>query len=319
MRTAGIAIGLVVASSALLSAAPARAADAIVDVGWWTRSPSQTAPDGGFAVAVAPDGPVTVAALRVTLDGLATASVEAVETGGLNQAGAFLQACPTADPWEPVEGGALDVAPEADCAAGSVALVRDAGARRWRADLGPLVEGDVLSVVIVAGEAPEGGLTAPVFDVRLAAPVVATTASAPSGDAGSGASTNGTTGSGATSGTSPTGGPSLTSPPMSAIGSPSAGFGSGDTSVIPTPATPSAAASPGSAPQPLAPVAGDEVALGTDAGTGQVEPSFTPLTSSAGEIEPRWGQALFFVVVSAVAAVTVAFGNRWRRLRGATA
>lgn len=352
MRARRPFVGLLAASlvlpvaATLAGAAPAAAAEPVVEVGWWTRSPSQAAPEGGFAVAAGPDGASTVAAIRVTLPGLSSASLTAVEDGGLNQGAAAVQACPTADPWTPTAGGDLAEAPEADCEAGSVALTRDAESTSWTGDLTPLVRNGALSVVLVPGEASGAAMLG--FDVRFAAPEITATSDDTGDDAGSlgGESTGGgTTSDGTTSGSSGSGssdsgtdgsGGSTSSSGADAAPSPvaiapstgssfgttaSSGFGSSPSSsagasftASPPPVAPVAT---GSAPQPLVEGSAEEVALAPTAAGEQTAATFTPLSGGGEPVEPRWGQALFFVILSAFAGVAVAGGSRLRRRRGA--
>ncbi len=328
-----LAASLVLPIAAMLSdAPPAAAAEPVVEVGWWTRSPSQSAPEGGFAVAAGPDGPATVAAIRVTSSGLSSVSVVAVETGGLNQGLAAVQACTTTVTWAPTAAGELAEAPEADCEAGSVDFTRDAGAMRWAGDLTPLIRDGALSVVLVPGEASGAAVIG--FDVQFAVPQVAATSGEPetpseepgtgggttSDEAGTGSTGSGSAGSGGATGSF--GGDTTSFTPLrtDASATPSSGFGSSVGSSFTASPPPAAPVPAGSAPQPLAESSGDEVALApTAAGEGAAATAFTPLSGGSEPAEPRWGQALFFVVLSVLAAVVTAGGNRLRRQRAAAA
>ena len=95
-------------------------------VGWWTSTPgAAAAEDGGFEVAAVAGNPTSVAALRfATASGGSTATLTLNESGGTVTPTAALQVCPTTQPWEPANPGALEDAPEPDCSA-AVPLTRD--------------------------------------------------------------------------------------------------------------------------------------------------------------------------------------------------
>lgn len=146
----------VVALAALVVVGLARPGEAepARSVGWWTRQPAASAPDGGFAVGAAPDGALSVAAVGLPLDTQAVA-LTATESESLNGATASLAVCPTDPNWTAVAGGALADAPEPQCDEGSVALVRgDDGT--WRADLTPLTSSAAVQAVIIVPVAPTG-------------------------------------------------------------------------------------------------------------------------------------------------------------------
>lgn len=123
-------------------------------VGWWTRQPAASAPDGGFAVGAAPDGALSVAAVGLPLDAQAV-TLTATESESVNGATASLAVCPTDPNWTAVAGGALADAPDPQCDEGSVAFVRgDDGT--WRADLTPLTSSAAVQAVIIVPVAPTG-------------------------------------------------------------------------------------------------------------------------------------------------------------------
>ena len=71
MRLVGpsrVVVALALAGAAAIAAArPAGAAPAAVsDVAWWSRNPLAQAPQGGFQVGAAPDGPIRVAEVTPT-------------------------------------------------------------------------------------------------------------------------------------------------------------------------------------------------------------------------------------------------------------
>lgn len=139
-----------------------------IEVAWWTRSPIASAPDGGIAVALAPDGPLTVAAIRTPRPSNAERVLfEAVEVGGVATDSAVVLACAVSAAWEPSAGGPLADAPATMCSP-EVALARDAASASWTADL---------TAIATAGEpyisialTPGSGTTPAGFEVRLAHP-----------------------------------------------------------------------------------------------------------------------------------------------------
>jgi hypothetical protein len=176
-----VAGALLVAATSVLAIPSARAAatPAVVETGWWTRSPAQSAPADGVAVGVAPDGPTSVAAVRLDLGdtGVTSASLAATEAGGTLQSLAGLRVCFAATPWTAVRGGPLADAPAADCSNQAVRMTRaDSGA--WSADITPFTSGrtGVVSVMIVPE--PDAGAVPGVpsaYDVQLAAPTLTAT------------------------------------------------------------------------------------------------------------------------------------------------
>lgn len=274
----------------------------VTAVGWWTRNPGQTAPAGGMAVAAAPDGAVTTSAVAFDAgDGLLSATLTAVETGGVATSAAGLQVCASDPGWTPAEGGALADAPEGSCEQASVPFERDADAQTWSADVTSLVAGTSGVVSLVLVPADDAALAA--FDVRLAAPVVDAQpipepAQVPfepdSSSSGSGGGDGGT----------PAGG-GFSTPDF-------------DTGFSPQPqATPSF--------EPEAPAEpSTSVPAETDAGEGgddlaaDDEIAIPPLvpTASGGEPDHRTvGKAVTYVLLSALAGVVVGGGSRIVRLR----
>lgn len=134
---------LIAVTSAVWGTAPALAAEGDPVTGYWTRTntglpipvqPPDPVPEGGTWVAADPSGPLALSALRTDL----AAGLVAVELR-LTVADAVgvpdVQACPTDDRWAPAEGGRLEGAPVADCAA----------------PLEAAVDGDVLVVPLPPG------------------------------------------------------------------------------------------------------------------------------------------------------------------------
>ena len=145
---ATLGVGLV-----LTFPAPAQGAEAatITAVGWWSQRPGATElPGGGFEVALLPNAPQSVAALRVDVKAapLTTALLELREAEQVLGDVASIQACPTNDGWKPANLGAWADAPTADCEASSVTLGRNADAT-WTADVGSLLSGGSTSLMVV--------------------------------------------------------------------------------------------------------------------------------------------------------------------------
>lgn len=161
-----IAAGLVMAT-----AWPVRAAGDVIAVGWWTRLPTASAPEGGINVGSAPDGPNSVAAIQIDLgDGLSSLQISAVEAGGAPQA-AVIRACPAAEGWAPEPGGALEDAPDIDCT-NSVRFTR-ADDGLWSADVGALAAGrtGTMSIGLLAhGPSGDGPLSVTPSEVQFEAP-----------------------------------------------------------------------------------------------------------------------------------------------------
>lgn len=178
MRTRTALVGG--AALALLIAAPAAHAhngDHATAVGWWTSQPGASeAAENGFEVAAFAGEPVSIAALRFTVAGSPTsATLTVAEADGATVTPATaLQACSTADPWEPEDPGAMGDAPKPDCTNG-VDLTRDEAAKTWTGDVGALLAGG--SLMIVPGEAPAGGAPIdPGFRLELTEAALAVTA-----------------------------------------------------------------------------------------------------------------------------------------------
>lgn len=170
-------LGVALTSAALgvfpLMPASGQTSASVVATGWWSRSPTASAPEGGMAIGMMPDGPATVAAIKVDVgDGVSSARLELIETGGTATGDAGVLACESSAAWEPVEGGALDGAPATECdESESVQLERDAESLTWSADLSSLVDGrfDVVSISLVPVQSAVG-LGQVTYEVRWAGP-----------------------------------------------------------------------------------------------------------------------------------------------------
>lgn len=295
-RRCGALACLVTVTSAFLSAPPVAAEEgARASAGWWSRSPAQSAPQEGFAVASAPDGPVTVAAIVVEVSGAVTSgTVSAVEVGGLGQQAALIVVCPAAAPVPLSEdGGDLDDAPQADCGRGAAPFERNSDSLRWSADLTDFAEGlrDGGSLVILP--APSEAPVQPTFEVRFAAPEVDLRTGAPEGVPDQ-------------SGSSPAPGPTADPTPRTTPVT----FGSGPAPDPPAPSPlfeldavdpveESAAPSPAVMPE----ITEDEVR----------EAASSPVRATAGISAgsgPQFGKAVGFVVLSALAGACVTATGR---------
>lgn len=160
----------------------AQAAVPVSAVGWWTRSPSPpTVPDGGIAVGVAPDGDLSVAAIKLdTAGGAAQAKLSLKESDAQGAEAASLQVCTTSDEWSAAKGDELDAAPRATCPAEPVLLTR-ASDGTWTADVASLIasqQGEV-SIMVLPAPAPAptpatvpGVDAAPPFQIAFDKPVV---------------------------------------------------------------------------------------------------------------------------------------------------
>lgn len=172
-------VGALGAAAVLVLAVPQAASAGVDTVGWFTRNPTASAPDGGLQVANAPDGVVSYGAISVTEEGdtITRATLTLKEEGqGLNAAGATLRACPAAGTFTAGQGALAD-GPKADCAVGSVELTRD-GEGVWTADVTSVLTGETAALAVVPAEG------AGVFQVSFAAPDVAVEADASAGGGG---------------------------------------------------------------------------------------------------------------------------------------
>lgn len=172
-------LGALGAAAVLVLAVPHPVSAGVDTVGWFTRNPAASAPDGGIQVANAPDGVVSYGAISVTEEGdtITRATLTLKEEGqALNASGAALRACPAAGTFTAGQGDLAD-GPKADCAVGSVELTRDAEGV-WTADVTSVLTGEEAALAIVPAE--EAG----VFQVSFAAPDIAVEADAAAGGSG---------------------------------------------------------------------------------------------------------------------------------------
>lgn len=170
------ALGVVLTSS-VGGFTPANAAVPVTQTGWWTRSPAPpTVPDGGLAVGVAPDGNVSVGAIKLdTAGGATSAKVTLKESDGQGQQAASLQVCTTNDEWNGAKGDDLATAPRATCPEKPVLLTRNDDGT-WTADVASLIasqSGEVSIMIVPApSAAPVPGVQTGAFQVSFDKPVV---------------------------------------------------------------------------------------------------------------------------------------------------
>ena len=175
LAVAGVAV-------VLLLNVPTSSAATRRPVGWWTRSPAASAPDGGFTVGNAPDGPVSVAAVEVDLDeGVSSASISFAQSGGAAPTSAQLVACIIASGFGTVKGDPIEEAPATTCST-TQAPVTSTDGTTWTVDISDLV-GDRAGTVGVAIVPATGasGLWDLQFD-KPALQATAATKSSPSGN-----------------------------------------------------------------------------------------------------------------------------------------
>jgi hypothetical protein len=287
MRRALLLIPLLAVALLALAPVGVAGAESPTAVGWWSQDPTAAEqPDGGFQVAAAGGQPVSIAALRFTVpDGATTGTLELQEAeGGVVSPATALQACPTADQWEPANPGAFEDAPEADCTA-PIDLTRDEATLTWSGTVPAAAAG---SLVIVPSETASGGAPLdPGFQLTFTGADLQV----------------------ATGGAGGAGGAIPTPPSSSAYKAPggSSSFTGGSSSfAAPGAVTPTTTAT--SAPAPttattVAPVEGEAIQpFETDGGGG-------------GADQP-WERLLFLVPLSALVGVAFVYGKRILRQRG---
>jgi len=201
------------------AARPAGAAPAAVsDVAWWSRNPLAQAPQGGFQVGAAPDGPISVAAFHVGASGsVERATLVLTEAGGssANQAGAALVACPTPNSFSGGAAQPYEKAPKAECGRAKAPLTRDPAGGTW--------SGDITGVVAAASSQPAAVMVVPdpsappgAFQIEFTPPGVdvvggSSTSSEPSGFSSAASGSNSDIGSAAVT---PSGSYGLSSSPV---------------------------------------------------------------------------------------------------------
>lgn len=182
-RLASAFAGLLV----VIGVAPALAA-APSQTGWWWRPPVEGVPlpppplaEGELLVAGGPDGQHAVAALRAKVPRGADVVLRLQADNEVNGADAVVVAC-AATGWTPAAGGRWEDRPDADCN-GAVPGTRNADGTAWRFEVGSLVRGDTLDVVLQPDPAQPAGRAGVGFAVVFAPPgdgsLTVTTASSP--------------------------------------------------------------------------------------------------------------------------------------------
>lgn len=157
------------AAAVLTLVVPQPATAAVDSVGWFTRNPTASAPEGGLQVANAPDGVVSFGAISAAEDGedISKATVTLKESGqAVNASGAKIRACPAAGSFKSGKG-TLAEGPKADCTVGSVELTRDPSGS-WTGEVTSLLAGaETPAIAVVPGEG------AGLFQVSFAPPELA--------------------------------------------------------------------------------------------------------------------------------------------------
>lgn len=147
-----VVLALIVAAAGFDAGSDAaKAADAsVVEVGWWSRTPGTTTPEGGFQVAKDLSGETSVTAVRIQYEGPLTRALLILTeaTSGYLKEGAVVEACPTTAEWTAAVAGPLEQAPAADCAT-KIPLERDGVTGSWRADVTNLLTGDAGTISLV--------------------------------------------------------------------------------------------------------------------------------------------------------------------------
>jgi hypothetical protein len=149
-RLAGLTGALALVLSLPIFPPASAAGAAITQVGWWSQRPGASEqPQGGFELALAPNGPISQAALRITVDAvqLNSALLELTESQAAGAEVASVVACPTTDAWQAANPGAWSDAPEPDCTRREALSRRQNG--EWVGDIGELLGFGVVSVVLV--------------------------------------------------------------------------------------------------------------------------------------------------------------------------
>jgi hypothetical protein len=179
------ALAVAVLAVAGLSFTPsASAAGSVTAIGWWTRSPIASAPEGGFTVGNAPDGPLSVAAVGVDLgdDGMTSATLSFEQVGGQPPAAGQLVACVIGS-FQAASAGPIADAPATTCDSTQAPVAINGTV--WTVNVGELV-GESRGTVGIALVPATG--SASVWDVQFdkaafsgtaARPTTATTTARP--------------------------------------------------------------------------------------------------------------------------------------------
>lgn len=292
VRVVAIIVALVGVGVGWIAAAPATAAPGaeITETGWWSRNPFADPPDRGFQVATAPDGPVSVSAIRIAIDGRVTKATLAInEAGGVPEAAA-LRVCAGPSGWNASEH-AWASAPQADCAK-TASMSRSAASGNFTADITTLLTATKGSQTVMI--VPAAG--APAWQVDFSIAILsAEVEPVPTSSSGSSTGSSEPDASSAGSGAIATGSPSGSSSP-----GPSA-------NAFDFAATPSFVA-------PAADPVGSEPTLDPGPAADVVDtaanPIAAPLPPARGASQP-WGRLIIFIPLSALAGAAITFGRRF--------
>jgi hypothetical protein len=154
---AGAAIGFAL----LPGDVSAQAAASVAEVGWWSRQPA-VVPGSAFEVARAPDGDVSVTAIRIRVDGQPSSAqlqLAEVQTTGSPS----LQVCPTLATWTPPSPppGTWDARPAPTCGATPVRLVHNDVQKIWSVDVRSFLAPGQPTVSVMIVPAPDESVTIP--------------------------------------------------------------------------------------------------------------------------------------------------------------
>lgn len=269
----------------------AGAAGEITELGWWTRNPLSSAPDGGFAVGAAPDGVTAVAAVRVDVgEGVETLVLEVAPANDGIALGS-LEVCVAPDTWTAEAAGALDDAPATTCDGDSVPFA-EAG-DGWRSDVSSLVQGTAgavsLAVVPVAGSG-----TVP-FEVTFTAPSARATGAPSAAPAPAPAPPSAPS---PVPAAQPSTAPSLSPAPAPRLSPPAPASA--------TTAPPAPAASAPAAPEPV-----------EDEASSSIELAAAGVLDDVAASDPRWGEALVLVLIGLGVGAIVYGTSRFSAARAA--
>lgn len=259
----------------------AGASGEVTEIGWWTRNPLSSAPEGGFAVGSAPDGVTAVAALRIDVGGGVESLVVDVQPASDGIALGSLEVCVAPDTWAAATGGTLADAPTTVCEGDSVPFAR-AGAS-WRADVSSLVQSATNSVSLAV--VPIAGSGTVPFEVTFEPPTAratSVTAAAPTDSPSPSPSPSPAPAPSPVPSGSPTISPSPSATPISPGGISSA---------------PRVTVPPVSAEQPAAPADDPTATAVDDEASSTIELANSGLLDDVASSQPRWGEALILVLI----------------------
>lgn len=159
---------LLALTAVILLAATARSATANAPsaTGWWwtgrpfgafpALSPVPAVPERGLYVGNEPSGPIGISALRFELDDETTSGALTLDVAeAMGQP--IVDACATADRWEPAHGGSWEDRPEADCEAGPITGSVAPDGKTVSFEVASLEKEGVLDIVLVPGADPSSG------------------------------------------------------------------------------------------------------------------------------------------------------------------